>query len=100
MSKVNIVLRSFYVFTSLSSLPVNVAKANFMLYSRVGKPQDIDSSIMFENKPVLQVQEIRYLGFYIDFNLSWKRHRDVVAAKVARGLSANGRFKNFLPPRV
>lgn len=98
--KVNCVLRYFHVFTSLSLLSVNVTKTNFIVYSRVGKPSDIDGRILFNNKPVVQVQEIRYLGFYIDCNFSWKRHSDVVATKVARGLGAIRRFKNFLPQRV
>ena len=58
MSKVINVLRSFYVFTSLSLLLVNVANNNFILYSRAGKSNDIDGRIMFKNKPVVQHQEI------------------------------------------
>ena len=79
----------------MSLLSVNVAKTNFILYTRVGKPNDINGKILFDNKHVVQVQEIGYLGFYIDCNLSWKRQSDIVATKVARGLGAIQRFKNF-----
>ena len=96
--KVNGVLRNFHVFTRLSLLSVNVAKTNVILHARVGKPNDINRKILFDNKHV--VQDIRYLGFYLDCNLSWKRRSDINATKVARGLGAIQRFKKFLPPRV
>ena len=77
-------------------LSVNVAKTNFILYTRVGKPNDINGKILFDNKHVVQVQEIRYLGFCIDCNLSWKRHSVIVATKVAHGLGAIRRFQKVL----
>jgi len=43
---------------------------------------------------------VKYLGFYLDCNLSWKLHCDAVAAKVARGLSTLRRLGNELPPRI
>ena len=98
--KVNGVLRNFHVFTRLSLLSVNVAKTNFVLYTRVGKPIDIKGKNLFDNKHVVQVWEICYLGFYIDFNLSWKHHSDIVATMVARDLGAIQRFRIFSTPRV
>jgi len=91
--KVNGVLQNFHVFTRLSLLSVNVAKTNFILYSRVGKPNDINGRILFDNKHIVQVQEIRYLGFYIDCNVPWKCHSEVVTTKIAHGLGAIQRFK-------
>ena len=40
---------------------------------------------------------MRYLGFQLDCNLSWKNHSDLVADKVARGLGILRRLKNVLP---
>jgi hypothetical protein len=97
VSKVNCVLRNFHVFTSLSLLSVNVTKTNFIVYSRVGKPSYIDGRTLFNNKPLVQFQEIRYLGFYIDCNFSWKRHSNFVATEVARGLGVIRRLKIFTP---
>ena len=86
---------------SLDLLSVNVAKTNFILYSRVGKPNDINGRILFDNKHIVQViGNPLFRFFHIDCNLSWKRHSDVVATKIARGLGAIQRFKIFLPPRV
>ena len=43
--KVNHVLKSFHIFTSLSLLSVNIAKTSFILYSRVGEAQYINGKI-------------------------------------------------------
>ena len=43
---------------------------------------------------------MRYLGFQLDCNLSWKNHSDIVATKVARGLGILRRLKHVLPLSV
>ena len=43
---------------------------------------------------------MRYLGFILDQDLSWRRHADVVACKVARGLGILRRFKKILPSHI
>ena len=40
--KTNRVLNSFYTFTSFSLLSVNAEKKNFVVYSTVGSPSDVD----------------------------------------------------------
>ena len=65
-----------------------------------GEPQDINGKILFAKEPVKQVHETRYLGFYLDYNLSWKRHSDVVATKVAQGVGAIRHFKKFLSSQI
>ena len=46
------------------------------------------------------VHEVRYLGFQLDCNLSWKNHSDLVAAKVARGSGILRQLKHVLPLSV
>lgn len=100
INKVNMVLNYLNVFTTLSMLAVNVKKTNFMVFSRIGKPIDLGGRILFSGNSLEQVDLVRYLGFYLDCNMSWKHHSDLVASKVARGLGIIRRLKHFVPGRV
>ena len=100
INNVNMVLNDLSVFTSLSMLAVNVKKTSFMVFSRIGKPIDLGGRILFSGNSLEQVNLMRYLGFYLDCNMSWKRHSDLVASKVARGLGIIRRLKHFVPGRV
>jgi hypothetical protein len=44
-----------------------------MVCSRIGKPKDLGGRILFSGKYLEQVNLMRYLGFYLDCNISWKR---------------------------
>lgn len=98
--KANDALRRLEVFMNLSLLCVNVKKTFLMTFCRVGMPVDASGLVTLSGKPVQQVHIVRYLGFFIDSNLSWKHHSDVISAKIARGVGMLRRLKHFLPKRV
>ena len=54
----------------------------------------------FGHLPIKQVFEIRYLGFYLDNNISWKKHCCVIGAKMARGLGILRRAKKTFPIKI
>ena len=81
-----------HVFTALSSLAVNPRKMNFMVFSRTGVPQLLEN-VLYNGVSITQVFFLKYLGFYIDCNLSWKKHGEIVSAKAARGLGVIRRLK-------
>jgi len=66
-------------------------KEKFLLtFCRVGDSVDISSKVLLGEK-------LRYLGFHIDSNLSWKHHSDIISTKVARGVGILKRLKHILP---
>ena len=52
-----------------------------------------NNNIFCGRLPIKQVFEIRYLGFYLDNNISWKKHCSVIGAKISRGLGILRRVK-------
>ena len=99
VDKANRTLENLLVFTSLSYLAVNTSKTNYMIFSRVGKIVN-SASVVFENLSLSQVFENKYLGFYVDNNLSWKKHMNMISSKLARGLGVMRRLKHVLPLSV
>ena len=73
-------------------------KEKFLLtFCRVGDSVDVSSKVLLGEKSILQVKSLRYLGFHIDSNLSWKHHSDIISTKVARGVGILKRLKHILP---
>ena len=66
----------------------------------MGDSVDVSSKVLFGEKPILQVISLRYLGFHIASNLSWKHHSDIISTKVARGGGILKSLKHILPERT
>ena len=91
--KANLALELLHSFTVGSSLAVNTSKTNYIIFSRTGWLLNDNYNIFFGHLSIKQVFEIKYLGFYLDNNISWKKHCSVIGAKMARGLGILRRVK-------
>ena len=100
VQKANRALQGLSDFVGISLLSINAAKSNYILFSRTGVSPNLPSEIAINGDVLKRVEEVRYLGFILDQNLSWRRHGDVVACKVARGLGILRRFQHFLPSHI
>ena len=70
-----------------------------MVFGRGGKQPIVDGETFFNGKALSHVHEVRYLGFQLDCNLSWRPHSDIVTTKVAKDLR-KCRLKYILPLSV
>ena len=66
-----------------------------MIFSGTGVVINSLNSIYFGDTIINQVFETKYLGFFVDCNLNWKKHSEIVSSKAARGLGLLRRFRNF-----
>lgn len=100
IEKTNKALAELISFTNSSYLVVNISKTNFVTFCRNGVSCVLDNKIVFNGEFLKHVNSVKYLGFSLDFNLSWKSHCDLVAVKISRGLGVIRRLKNQLPSNV
>ena len=70
-----------------------------MVFSRTGVPELLEN-VLYNGVRITQVFFCKYLGFYIDCILSWKKHGEIVSAKSARGLGVMRRLKKVFPVAV
>ena len=80
--KANLALERLEVCTSLSLVCVNLCKTFLMTFCRVGIPLDVSGLVTLCGKPIKQVDHLRYLGFYLDYHLSWRCHSDAISSKI------------------
>jgi hypothetical protein len=96
--EINSSLKKINDWFSFNKLSLNISKTNLMIfhYSRKKIPGTIPI-IEIDNQPLNRVESCKFLGVYIDQNLSWKVHLRVKANQIAKVNGTLCRLKNQLP---
>ena len=87
------------IWFQLNKLSLNVSKTKFMIFNRKIKKKENNSetsSICINNTPIQKVSSIKFLGVFIDCDLSWKDHINYIEGKIARNIGILNRNKNIL----
>ncbi len=84
-----------------NKLSLNIKKTNYILFG-IGRKNCSDSnfSIFLEGKPLERVFQTKFLGVYVDDNLSWKYHTSQISVKISKSLGVLYRLKNILTSDV
>ena len=77
----------------VSKLSLNIEKSKFVLFHPSQRNIYRHFNLAIDYKIIQQDNCIKYLGIFIDSNLSWKSQVNYIAKKVKRG---TGFFLNFV----
>ena len=73
-----------YWFVS-NRLTLNLSKTSYSIYhTSRRKIPGIYNNLKIGGEPIFRVNEVKYLGMYIDDTLTWKGHIDHVAKSVSK----------------
>ena len=83
-----------------NKLTLNMTKTEFILIGSRQKLKTITDSpvVSINGTPVNQVLTSKSLGVFIDANLTWGSHFERLAKKIASGIAAIKRVRQFVPP--
>ena len=77
----NLVTKWFHV----NKLSLNVDKTNFMVYhTKKKKKNNVDINIKINNCNIAQVCKIKFLGVWMDEQLTWKSHITYISNKISK----------------
>lgn len=86
-----------------NKLSLNVAKTNYMVFTPNNNYVKSNQKIKIDGKEINQAgndkqsKYIKFLGIYMDENLTWKYHIENMLTKINRSIYAINLMKNFLP---
>jgi len=94
-----------------NKLTLNLDKTNFILFRSNRKlPPNEKPCLLVGDIPITQVESTKFLGIEVDQHLTWKKHINYIASKIAKNigiiartaflLPASIRFKSLLLPSV
>ena len=94
----NLDILSLYDWLCLNKLSLNLGKTKYILYSlssRGNQPPD-HLCVTLNDSVVERVDNFKFLGLYIDQNLSWKTHMTKLLSKIQRNLGIVRKISCFL----
>ena len=91
---VNSELTKVYTWLAANQLTLNISKSKYMIISR--KRTSPLLSIRINGEKLEQCDSYKYLGVYIDKDLSWKTHIEYINKKIAKACGAMSKLRHFV----
>ena len=82
---------------ALNRLSLNYVKTEYINFSKTCKTlNETEPSIEIDDSPISKVKECKFLGVYLDSNISWRKHNSNVIRKISQTVSILGRARRFM----
>lgn len=81
----------------VNKVTLNLKKTNYMIFKSVRKKMNLTEEFKIEGETISKVEVIKFLGVYLDSNLTWKQHVKYIKGKVARGVGIITKAQYYLP---
>ena len=100
---VNKELTSVCIWLMANKLSLNTKKSNFVIFRPYQKRMNLDVTIKLfdhdKNSLILLERKdyVKYLGVFIDSNLTWKQHILSISSKISKSLGIISRLRHFVP---
>jgi hypothetical protein len=75
---------------------INTDKTNYVIFKSLQKKITSDISLAFKGILLARKQQVKFLGIYLDKNLSWKSHINHVCKKISKSIGINLRARLHL----
>ena len=80
-----------------NKLSLNLSKSNCILFRKKGQPIDDNFQLVIGNEIISLVKDAKFLGLFIDENLTWRAHIAKIRHNISSGLYMLNNTRNFLP---
>jgi len=84
----NAELRKISAWTRENKLKFNEQKSQVMLMSRRKRKENKEVKVYLNNRPLIQVRSIKYLGIIFDHKLTFREHINHMAEKCTKDIFA------------
>ena len=97
---INTELIKVHEWLCANKLLLSIEKSNFVLFHPPQKKINSNFQLTINNVPLRQDSCIKYLGIYIDSNLTCKSHIDYIAKKVKRSIGILSKLRYYVDNRI
>ena len=100
LSIMNLELVKFATWMKSNKLSVNLKKSNFVVFRSKRKRINSDISMSLDGTPLNQVHVVKFLGIFLDENLSWKSHISYICKKISKSAGIIFRSRFYLSTKT
>ena len=90
-------LKKISTWLSTNKLSLNVNKTHFMIFKTKNRTFSQRMSITIDGQQIEQVKYTKFLGLFIDEELSWKYHINHVTMKISKLTGIIAKARHYLP---
>ena len=95
--KINIDLKLLYHWLSSNKISLNTNKTEYVLFHHKSKPINYKLNLKINGKKIYPSKFVKYLGIYLDENLSWKKHINILSKKLTTANGAISKLRHIVP---
>ena len=99
-SLINSELEKVLHWLCANKLSLNIDKSNFVIFHSTQRKLPKQIMLSINNQMLTQETSIRYLGVYIDYNISWKTHITNISKKIKRSIGILSKLRYFLSTKT
>ena len=87
-------LQSLDIWMKSNKLSVNISKSNYLIFHPSQKNLRLNLTLKYDDQILVQKRHVKFLGVYLDENLSWKIHINYISKKISKsvGIIYRSRF--------
>ena len=103
IQNMNVELGKVGTWFKANKLSLNLNKTNYILFVSSQKMaffNDYEFSINIDSHVINRVSSAKFLGIYIDDQLSWTQHVEYISHKLAKNIGIISRLRHLLPKNV
>ena len=100
ISTMNVELEKINVWMKTNKLSVNIGKTNYIIFKPKQKSIAMNMTVLFDKNSLNRVNVVKFLGIFIDENISWKHHIDHVCNKISKSIGVISRSSFVLSMRT
>ena len=90
----NIELQYLVEWFQINLLSLNVTKTNYIIFT---KRRNITANITIGNTTLAKLDNTKFLGVIIAFDLSWNKHIEIVLSKISKSVGIIAKVRHLLP---
>ena len=99
-SLINFELEKVLNWLCANKLSLNIDMLNFVIFRPVETKPPKQVMLFINNQMLTQETSIRYLGVYIDYNISWKTHITNISKKIKRSIGILSKLRYFSSTKI
>ena len=89
-------LRNLDTWMKSNKLSVNITKSNYLIFHPSQRKLTPNLILKYDNQILVQKRHIKFLGVYLDENLSWKIHINYISKKISKSVGIIYRSRYLL----
>ena len=98
--KINIDLKLLCHWLNANKISLNSSKTEYILFRHKLKPVNYELKLKINGKKLYPSTYIKYLGIFLDKNLSWEKHINVTSLKRRRANGALAKLRHYVSPSI